>query len=140
VEDDMPGPSDRLGDRACLALGIIRLVNGALGIVAPGILVRRLGGDPGVSPSALYAFRLFGVRTVLLGAELLIRRDAELRRALRQGLVIHASDVATSVLLGVQHQVTPRTSVLLATISAINVALAVTALEPNRRRTRRRGT
>lgn len=125
---------------ARVLLAGVRLANGATGLLAPQLLIRRIDPAQAVSPAGIYAFRLFGVRTVLLGAELLIRRDAELQRALRQGLVIHASDVATSVLLGVQRQVTPRTSVLLATISAINVALAVTALEPNRRRTRRRGT
>lgn len=120
---------------ARVLLAGVRLVNGTTGLVAPQLLIRRIDPAQAVSPAGVYAFRLFGVRTMFLGAELLIRRDAELQRALRQGLVIHASDVATSVLLGVQGQVTPRTSALLTTISAINVVLAVTALEPNRSRT-----
>jgi hypothetical protein len=108
------------------------LANGTLGLVAPELLIGRI--EPGHPPgaSAIYAFRLFGVRTVFLGAELLVRRDAELQRALRQGVVIHASDVATSTLLGVRHQTSPRTSAMLAAISTVNVLLAVAALEPNR--------
>ena len=115
-----------------MLLAGVRLANGTTGLVAPQLLIRRIDPAQAVSPAGIYAFRLFGVRTMFLGAELLIRRDAQLQHGLREGLVIHASDVATSVLVGVQRQVTPRTSALLATISAITVPLAATALERNR--------
>ena len=126
-------PSGQVRRRnARVLLAVIRLANGTLGLVAPELLIGQI--EPGRPPgaSAIYAFRLFGVRTVFLGAELLVRRDAELQRALRQGVVIHASDVATSTLLGVRHQTSPRTSAMLAAISTVNVLLAVAALEPNR--------
>ncbi len=110
------------------ALAGIRLVNGAMGLVAPTALIRRI--DPGhkPSPAAIYAFRLFGVRTVLLGLDLLVRPDAELRQALREGVLIHASDAATAALLGIQNRVPARTCLLLTVISSGNVALSLSAL------------
>lgn len=54
------------------ALAGIRLFNGAAGLLAPELLIRRL--DPDREPpsaAAVYAFRLFGIRTILLGLDLL---------------------------------------------------------------------
>ncbi|HZA16106.1 MAG TPA: hypothetical protein VE645_04295 [Pseudonocardiaceae bacterium] len=82
-----------------MLLAGVRLANGTTGLVAPQLLIRRIDPAQAVSPAGIYAFRLFGVRTMFLGAELLIRRDAQLQHGLREGLVIHASDVATSVLV-----------------------------------------
>lgn len=114
------------------ALAAVRLLNGTLGLVAPESLAKRLDPDHDPSPAAIYAFRLFGIRTVLLGVDLLIRHDEELQRALRQGVLIHSSDVVTTVLLGVRGQVPPRTAATIALISTANVAFALTALEPRR--------
>jgi hypothetical protein len=107
----------------------IRIVNGALGLVAPQVLIKRLDPDSEPSPAAIYAFRLFGIRTIWLGVDLLIRPNAEVQRALRQGVVIHTSDVVTAVLLGVEHKVPKRTAIVTALISTTNVALALAALE-----------
>ncbi|MCD6033041.1 MAG: hypothetical protein K0S78_5223, partial [Thermomicrobiales bacterium] len=49
----MPVRCNRRAERARIVLGVIRLINGGLGILAPGILVRRLGSDPAASPAAL---------------------------------------------------------------------------------------
>lgn len=108
----------------------VRIVNGTLGLVAPALLIRRLDPDHEPSPAAVYAFRLFGIRTLLLGIDLLVRPEAEVRHALRQGVVIHGSDVATVVLLGLRHKIPHRTAVLTALISGTNVALALTGMEP----------
>jgi hypothetical protein len=108
----------------------VRIVNGTLGLVAPALLIRRLDPDHEPSPAAVYAFRLFGIRTLLLGIDLLVRPEAEVRHALRQGVVIHGSDVATVVLLGLRHKIPLRTAVLTALISGTNVALALTGMEP----------
>jgi hypothetical protein len=113
-------------------LASIRLVNGTAGLVAPQLLIRRFDGDVTPSPGAIYAFRLFGIRTILLGLGLLTTKDDQLQRALREGVVIHASDVATVTLLGVRRQLPPRTAVLIGLISVVNVALAVASLERNR--------
>ena len=117
---------DGLG--ALRALAAIRLVNGVLGLFAPGVLVRRLGGDPRRQPVALYPFRMFGVRTVVVGSDLLLLRGTELERVVRQAVAIHACDTASALLGGVRREVPPRTAVMTTAISAVNTALAVAAL------------
>jgi hypothetical protein len=109
-------------------LAAVRLVNGAIGLLVPNRFIARF--DPGLPPSAAatYAFRLFGIRTVLLGIDLFTLEGAELHRALREGVLIHASDTLTAFLLGVRGRVPRRTAVLSTLISTSNVALAVTAL------------
>jgi hypothetical protein len=116
-------------DYARVALASIRLLNGSLALVAPNVLIERI--DPGhkVNPPAVYAFRLFGIRTVLLGGELLSARPEEQQRLVRQGVLIHATDTVTSVLLGAKGLVPRKTSLMLALISGVNTALALRALE-----------
>ncbi|MGW8971267.1 GMC family oxidoreductase [Streptomyces platensis] len=94
------------------ALAGVRLFNGVTGLLTPALLIRRL--DPGreLSPAAVYAFRLFGIRTVLLGLDLLTNRGERLREDLREGVLIHGSDIATAAMLGIRGQVPPRTAVL----------------------------
>jgi hypothetical protein len=119
--------SKYLANNARIALGVIRLINGALGIIAPGILVRRLGGDPKVSPAALYAFRLFGVRTVLLAVELLA--DGPLRdHTRRTAVIVHASDTAGAALGAWRRELPPRAGVTTVLISATNTVLALLVL------------
>ena len=55
------------------ALAAVRFVNGALGLLAPQVLLRRLGTDPTLDRSGVYPFRMFGVRTVLLAGDLVLR-------------------------------------------------------------------
>ncbi|GKQ36199.1 hypothetical protein [Streptomyces sp. A012304] len=110
------------------ALGGIRVVNGAAGLLAPDLLIRRL--DPHHephSPAALYAFRLFGIRTVLLGLDLLTHHGERLRDDLREGVLIHASDTATAAMLGLSGRLPPRTAALTTLISATNTVLATAA-------------
>lgn len=113
---------------ARILLGGIRFANGTVGLLAPEVFVRRL--DPGhePSPAALYAFRLFGIRTVLLGLELFLRPGVQRRRSLRRGVLIHASDAVAAGLLGVQGRVPVRTAAAVALISIINVLLAFRAM------------
>ncbi|EFE64994.1 predicted protein [Streptomyces viridosporus ATCC 14672] len=50
------------------ALAGIRFFNGTTGPPAPALLIRRLvPGGVALGPAAVYAFRLFGIRTLLLG-------------------------------------------------------------------------
>ena len=112
-------------DRARTWLAGIRIVNGVAGLVAPTWLTRRVDAPP--NPAATYAFRLFGIRTVLVGADLL-SGDRDVRgHAVRAALPIHASDVATAAMLTVRRQVSPRAGVMLTAISALNVVLALKA-------------
>jgi len=113
---------------ALRALAAVRLVNGVLGLFAPGVLVHRLGADPARQPVALYPFRMFGIRTVVVGSDLLLLRDHALERAVRQAVVIHGCDTVAALLGGVRHEVPRRTAVMTTAISAGNTALAVTAL------------
>jgi hypothetical protein len=110
------------------ALAGIRIVNGATGLLAPDLLIRRLDPDrEPLSPAAIYAFRLFGIRTILLGLDLLTDRDERLREDLREGVLIHGSDTATAAMLGLHGLVPPRTAVLTTLISATNTVLAAAA-------------
>jgi hypothetical protein len=110
------------------ALAGIRILNGATGLLAPALFVRRLDPDRGpLSPAAVYAFRLFGIRTILLGLDLLTHQGERLREDLREGVLIHGSDTATAAVLGLRGRLPPRTAALTTLISATNTALAATA-------------
>lgn len=110
------------------ALAGIRILNGATGLLAPALLVRRLDPDRGpLSPAAVYAFRLFGIRTILLGLDLLTHHGERLRQDLREGVLVHGSDTATAAVLGLRGRLPPRTAALATLISATNTALAATA-------------
>jgi hypothetical protein len=123
--------TQKTGPRAVslYALAAIRLFNGAAGLLAPDLLIRRL--DPErepPSPAAIYAFRLFGIRTILLGLDLLTTRDERLREELRDGVLIHGSDTATAATLGLSGRLPPRTAALTTLISAANTVLAASSL------------
>ena len=113
-------------DYARIALAGIRIVNGAGALLAPRLLTRRLAADD----TAVYPFRLFGIRTVVIGADLLLR-DKDVRdHALRLALLIHASDVASAVVAGARRQVPLRSAATAAAISSVNTALALVARTP----------
>jgi len=110
------------------ALAGIRLFNGAAGLLAPEMLIRRFDPDRDPpSPAAIYAFRLFGIRTILLGLDLLTHGGARLRDDVSEGILIHGSDTVTAATLGLRGQVSPRTAFLTTFISAVNTALAISA-------------
>jgi hypothetical protein len=114
-------------------LAVIRIVNGLLALLVPGRLIGRL--DPGrePSPAAVYAFRMFGIRTVLLGLQLLVADRDRRRYALREGALIHAVDAVTAGYLGAGRKVSPATAVFITCISVSNTALAVAALRAEKR-------
>jgi hypothetical protein len=112
------------------ALGGVRLVNGAAALGAPGVVARQLGadGERGVH----YALQLFGIRTVILGAELLFLRGPRLEWAVRVAPIIHASDTVSAAVAGIRKQILPRAAVLAVFISAMNTVLALLAQEPRK--------
>jgi hypothetical protein len=125
----------KVGTGARYALGVVRIVNGAIGLVAPAVIMRRFGEeDPAGNPAATYALRLFGVRTVLIGVDLLRMRGSELDHALRVAPVIHASDTATVLALQRSKRLSPELARPLALISGTNTVLALTAFLAARRR------
>jgi heme peroxidase len=109
------------------ALAAIRLFNGGMALFAPERLARRLGTDPDEGGAVIYALRMFGVRTIMIGGELLVLRDEDLERALRKGILIHASDTVAAAVAGAGGYLPRRTAALTTLISAVNTGLAVTA-------------
>ena len=74
----MLGRMSRVGEGARVLLGLIRLVNGTAAMVAPEPIGRRLGIEPEENPAASYVTRLFGIRTMLIGYDLLQRDPCDL--------------------------------------------------------------
>ena len=110
---------------ARILLAGIRLFNGAAALFAPKLLARQFGDNP--NHAVIYVLRLFGVRTIIVGIELLAP-DKELRAsALRYAIPIHASDTLSAALAGIQGQLPSRTSIMLTAISGVNTALAIVA-------------
>ena len=112
-------------DYARILLAGIRLFNGAAALFTPKLLARQFGDNP--NHAVVYALRLFGVRTIIVGVELLAP-DEELRAsALRYAIPIHASDTLSAALAGIQGQLPSRVSIMLTAISGVNTALAIVA-------------
>jgi len=108
-------------------LGILRLVFGSMALLTPDRLVRRIEGPEADSPAATYAFRMFGIRTVLLGRSLLATEEPGLAAALREAPIIHASDTVTATVLTATGRVPRRTGLSLMCVSGLNTVLALVA-------------
>lgn len=125
---------ETLGRTARIALGGVRIATGATGLLAPAMIINRFGeGDPRQDPAAVYGLRLFGIRTLLLGADLIRLHGRELDHALRMAPLIHASDTATVLTLRRNEQLSAERARPLALISGLNTLLAVTAYLASRR-------
>jgi hypothetical protein len=123
------GPSRRavrLGVAARRILGLVRLVNGTVALLAPQVLLKQLGTDAASSPAGVYAFRLFGIRTVLIGLDLLHEHDG-LDQAVRRAPLVHASDTTTAALLATRGALPRRAGIMVTAISAVNTVLALLA-------------
>jgi hypothetical protein len=118
---------------ARVTLAGIRIVNGAAGLLAPQVLARRLDVEESAGPMG-YPFRMFGIRTVLIGADLLARDEAVRRHATRAAVVVHASDTVCAFVAGKTGALPPRAAKVATAISAVNLVLALLA---NRGLTRR---
>ena len=113
-------------DTARVLLACIRLLNGGLALIVPGFLARQIGVDPDANPGIQYVFRMFGIRTVLLGLELL-RPDSERRQvAMRQAVLIHASDTLAAFLASLSSNF-PKSGRGIVAISGVNTLLAILA-------------
>lgn len=115
------------GARARQTLAFVRIVNGGLALFAPKFLLQRLGTDAEQDPSGIYPFRMFGIRTLLIGADLLLLTGEEQRRATRLAVLIHASDTASAATCLLRGYLPKRVGVLTTAISAGNTVLAVVA-------------
>ena len=125
---------ETLGTTARIALGGVRIAAGATGLLAPAMIINRFGDDdPRANPAAIYGLRLCGIRTILIGADLIRLHGRDLDHALRVAPLIHASDTATVLTLQRNKQLSPERARPLLLISGLNTVLAVTAYLAARR-------
>ena len=117
---------NRLREPARILLACIRLLMGLLALLAPGIPARQIGIDPKANPGVHYVFRMFGIRTVLIGAELLMQTGDRRAEALRRAVVIHASDTLAA-LMASRSANFPKRGRLIIWISGFNTLLALIA-------------
>ena len=110
-----------------IALGVIRLTNGVVALLVPGFLAERLGRAGERNSAAQYLLRLFGIRTVFLGLDLLARDEDRRREAVRRAPIIHASDVLAVVVAGASRQIPVRAAAAGFGISCLNLWLALVA-------------
>ena len=119
--------------KARYALATIRIVNGLLALVAPALIIKRFGENADKDAVAIYGLRLFGVRTVLIGADLMTEHGQPLEHTINQAVIIHASDTLTAATLGTSGRLRPAMAVPITLISALNTALAIAAWVYSRR-------
>ena len=117
----------RMADLARILLACIRLFNGLAALFVPQQLAHRLGIDTDENPAALYVFRMFGIRTVLIALDLLAGPGPRRDQALRVAPLIHASDTVAAILAAQTGKLPQPTGRLVVVISAVNTALALIA-------------
>ncbi|HET9324884.1 MAG TPA: hypothetical protein VFO03_13480 [Gaiellaceae bacterium] len=122
-----------VGKAARVSLAGVRLFNGGAALVAPRMFAQRIGRERDADGAAVHALRMFGIRTVLIGLDLLSRDPAVRRHALRFSVLIHASDTASAALAGLNGQLPPKAARVATGVSAANVLLAVLASREFRR-------
>ena len=108
-------------------LAAIRIFNGTAALLAPQFLLRRLGTDPSRDRSGFYPFRMFGIRTILIGADLLVLQGEQRRRATRFAVLIHACDTVAAASAGLRGDLPRKAATTSTLISAGNTVLAVLA-------------
>jgi hypothetical protein len=117
--------SDGTRDFARRLLAAIRLFNGGAGLLFPEALARRLGIDPEANPGTLYFIRLFGVRTVLIGSDLL--KPERRADSLKQAVLIHGSDTMAAGIAAFSGRLPGKAGLTITLISALNTVLALLA-------------
>jgi len=93
----MTEPSSRLAARGIDALAAMRIAAGLLAWLSPR-LTARLFGMSGDSGAASYAWRLFGVRDVVLGVGTLRSSGAQRRAFATAGLACDVADGAAGAI------------------------------------------
>jgi hypothetical protein len=109
------------------ALASVRLTVGGVALLAPKRFVASLGVDPKTNGAAVYALRMFGIRTVVIGFQLLTAGGEELERAVRWAPYIHATDALAAALGGISGGLTRRAAITGGITSSVNTALALLA-------------
>jgi hypothetical protein len=114
-------------DVARTLLALTRLFNGIAALIVPSIMAGRLGINPSANPAALYVLRMFGIRTVLIGADLLLPDGHKRQEAMRVAPLIHASDTIAAFLASRSQVIPQPIGRIIVVISAVNTALAIYA-------------
>jgi hypothetical protein len=125
-------------DLARVLLAGVRLTMGSAGLLAPGLVIRRLDIDPATQPGMRYPLRMFGIRTVLIGAELLAPDARRRGHAEQLAPVVHGSDTVAAFLAWRRGDLPRRAGAMATAISAVNLALALANLGARRRHPPRR--
>jgi len=116
---------ERVRDSARILLAGIRIFNGAVALFAPQLMASRFKDNP--NSAVIYALRLFGVRTIIIGIDLLLPDEEARAHALRYAIPIHASDTASAALAGKQGHLPKSVSIMLTALSGFNTVLAILA-------------
>ena len=106
------------------ALAAIMLTNGSLALLAPRWMMGTLGVRAETQPAAIYALRMFGIRTVLVAADLCLEPRRR-RRALREGILMHSTDGAAALVAAALGELPVRQGLMAAGISAVNTVLCL---------------
>ncbi len=122
-----------MGEFAWKALAGIMLVNGTLGVFAPRFLVRQLGIKPEVEPGMIYVFRMFGIRTIFLAVDL-FRFPSQRGRSLREGILVHGTDMTAALTGTALGQLPWRKGLIVSGVSLLNTALAIAGARAYRNR------
>jgi hypothetical protein len=101
---------------------------GTAGLLAPGLVIRRLDIDPAAQPGMRYPLRMFGIRTVLIGADLLAGNGRRRQHAERVAPVVHGSDTVSAFLAWRRGDLPRRAGAMATAISAVNLALSLVDL------------
>jgi len=116
------------------SLGVIRIGFGAAALVVPHFLIKNFRTKPEESEearekaiAAQYAFRLFGIRTVIIGLELLVLKGPALERAANLAPIIHGSDTVSAFIAAKYGPLPKRMGIMLVAISAVNTGLSLLA-------------
>jgi hypothetical protein len=117
---------DRLREPARILLACIRLLMGLMALLVPGFMAHQIGVDPKTNPGVLYVLRMFGIRTVMVGAELLMQTGDRRAEALRRAVVIHTSDTLAAFVASRSANF-PKQGRLIVWVSAFNTVLAIIA-------------
>ena len=73
---------------------------------------------------------MFGIRTMIIGADLWLLRGEDLRRATKLAVLIHATDTVSAAATAVRGDLPRKQAVVATGISAVNTVLALAAARP----------